>query len=209
MSRPVGADATQTRAKVRQAATRLFAERGVGATSVRAIAQASGVTSATVHHYFGSKDALHRAVVDRMYLDLEDLRGEISEALNEAEGGVDAVLEDAVRRLFRFAVKHDAIVRMLLRRAVETGEIDPDRRRDLHLPLLDELAELLPPASAAAPGRMRLAIQSLMHLVVRYALTTPHELGLVAQTDPGDSRQAVEDHLVDTARRLLRREDLP
>ena len=152
MSRPVGADATQTRAKVRQAATRLFAERGVGATSVRAIAQASGVTSATVHHYFGSKDALHRAVVDRMYLDLEDLRGEISEALNEAEGGVDAVLEDAVRRLFRFAVKHDAIMRMLLRRAVETGEIDPDRRRDLHLPLLDELAELLPPASAAAPG---------------------------------------------------------
>ena len=29
------------------------------------------------------------------------------------------------------------------------------------------------------------------------------------QTDPGDSRQAVEDHLVDTARRLLQREDLP
>jgi len=209
MSRPVGADATLTRTKVRQAATRLFAERGVGATSVRAIAQASGVTSATVHHYFGSKDALHRAVVDRMYVDLDALRKEISDALDKAEQGVDAVLEDAIRRLFRFAVEHDSIVRMLLRRSVETGEIDPDRRRDLHLPLLDELTQRLAPGATAEPGHMRLAIQSLMHLVVRYALTTPHELGLVAQVDPRDARQVVEDHLVETARRLFRPEDLP
>ena len=209
MSRPVGADATLTRAKVREAATRLFAERGVGATSVRAIADASGVTSATVHHYFGSKDALHRAVVDGMYVDLEAIRGEISEALNKADSGVDVVLEDAVRRLFRFAVRHDAVVRMLLRRAVETGEIDPDRRRDLHLPLLGELAAVLDPTSAAPPAHMRLAVQSLMHLIVRYALTTPHELGLVARTEPEDSRQAVEEHLVDAARVLLRPQELP
>jgi AcrR family transcriptional regulator len=50
------------RARIRDAAFRLFAERGVGATSLRAIAEAAGTSAPLVVHHFGSKEGLVRAV---------------------------------------------------------------------------------------------------------------------------------------------------
>lgn len=49
------------RARIRDAAIACFADRGVAATSVRAIAKAAGVSPALVIHHFGSKDALRVA----------------------------------------------------------------------------------------------------------------------------------------------------
>lgn len=51
------------RAMIRNAALRLFAERGHDAVTIREIAAAAGVSPALVVHHFGSKDGL-RAVVD-------------------------------------------------------------------------------------------------------------------------------------------------
>ena len=45
-------------AKVLEAATELFAERGIDATSVDAIAALSGVSKATVYKHWADKDAL-------------------------------------------------------------------------------------------------------------------------------------------------------
>jgi AcrR family transcriptional regulator len=53
-----------TRAVILAAARELFAERGVGGTSVRAIAGAAGVDPALVHHYFGKKDDLFLAALE-------------------------------------------------------------------------------------------------------------------------------------------------
>jgi AcrR family transcriptional regulator len=50
------------RARIREAAFRLFAERGVDATSLRAIAEAAGTSAPLVVHHFGSKEGLVRAV---------------------------------------------------------------------------------------------------------------------------------------------------
>lgn len=52
------------RAIIRNAALRLFAERGADAVTVREIAAEAGVSAALVVHHFGSKDGL-RAAVDR------------------------------------------------------------------------------------------------------------------------------------------------
>jgi AcrR family transcriptional regulator len=52
------------KANIRNAALRLFAERGHDAVTVREIAAAAGVSPALVVHHFGSKDGL-RAAVDR------------------------------------------------------------------------------------------------------------------------------------------------
>jgi AcrR family transcriptional regulator len=53
--RPGGPD---TRGEILDAARRSFAERGFGATTIRAVASAADVDPALVHHYFGSKDDL-------------------------------------------------------------------------------------------------------------------------------------------------------
>lgn len=51
------------RAAIRNAALRLFADRGIDAVTVRAIATQAGVSPALVLHHFGSKEGL-RAEVD-------------------------------------------------------------------------------------------------------------------------------------------------
>ncbi|GAA4261905.1 TetR/AcrR family transcriptional regulator [Dactylosporangium darangshiense] len=49
------------RARIRDAAIRLFAERGINGTTVRDIAQLAGVSPGLLRHHFGSKEALHDA----------------------------------------------------------------------------------------------------------------------------------------------------
>jgi AcrR family transcriptional regulator len=58
------------RARIRDAALRIFAERGIGPATIRDIAKAAGVSSGLVRHHFGSKEALRDAcdsyALDRM-----------------------------------------------------------------------------------------------------------------------------------------------
>jgi len=49
-----------SRARLRDAAIELFAERGFDKTSVKAIAEAAGVSPGLVIHHYGSKDELRR-----------------------------------------------------------------------------------------------------------------------------------------------------
>ena len=56
-------DGPDVRAKLLDAAVRLFAEQGVAGTTVAEIARRAGVTSAMVHYYFKTKDQLLDAVV--------------------------------------------------------------------------------------------------------------------------------------------------
>src|SRR6266508_1453721 len=61
---PVGYRAPEdltARARIRDAALRLFAERGIEAATIRDIAKAAGVSSGLVRHHFGSKEALRDA----------------------------------------------------------------------------------------------------------------------------------------------------
>lgn len=60
MGSPASEDLT-ARARIRDAALRLFAERGVAGASVRDIAAAAGVSSGLVRHHFGSKEELRDA----------------------------------------------------------------------------------------------------------------------------------------------------
>ena len=80
MPRPAGDPAFEdltARARIRDAAIRLFAERGVNATSVRDIAQRAGVSSGLLRHHFGSKEALREVcdgyVLERIVKIKEDL----------------------------------------------------------------------------------------------------------------------------------------
>ncbi|GAA2376903.1 helix-turn-helix domain-containing protein [Dactylosporangium salmoneum] len=65
------------RARIREAAVTLFAERGVDATTVRDIAQQAGVSPGLLRHHFGSKEALREAcdhyVLERLVKIKEEL----------------------------------------------------------------------------------------------------------------------------------------
>ncbi|ATB40422.1 TetR family transcriptional regulator [Cystobacter fuscus] len=65
-------DAERTRTAILDAAQTLFATRGFANTGVREVAELAGVNSALVGRYFGSKEGLFRATLDRA-LDLSPL----------------------------------------------------------------------------------------------------------------------------------------
>jgi AcrR family transcriptional regulator len=60
VARPAFEDLT-ARARIRDAAIRLFAERGIDGTTVRDIAREAGVSPGLLRHHFGSKEALREA----------------------------------------------------------------------------------------------------------------------------------------------------
>jgi AcrR family transcriptional regulator len=65
------------RARIRDAAIHLFAERGIAGTTVRDIAQLAGVSPGLLRHHFGSKEALREAcdayALDRLVKIKEEL----------------------------------------------------------------------------------------------------------------------------------------
>ena len=76
-----------TKARIRDAAITRFADDGVAATSIRAIAAAAGVSPALVIHHFGSKDALRVACDEHI---AEVLREQKAKSLR-AGPGMDVV----------------------------------------------------------------------------------------------------------------------
>lgn len=206
MARPPNADPQATRRRVLDTARALFSERGAGSTSIRDIARGAGVSLATVHHHFGSKDGLYESCIDAMYDEIVPLRTEI-EAQLAAGGSAEEILDRGMRTCYRFARAHRAAIRLLLRTVIDTGELDTRRRERNHLPFLREGAEMLALLLPGSSVERRLMLQSVMHLVVRYAVTQEHELAMIVGNDPVTgtkaTQRAVEDHLVVVTRHIL------
>jgi TetR/AcrR family transcriptional regulator len=78
------------------AATRLFASRGFGGTSLQAIADQVGVTKQTLLYYYPSKEELRNAVLDSL---IEHWRSRLPEMLLTVTAGnqsYDALLQELV-----------------------------------------------------------------------------------------------------------------
>ncbi len=96
------------RARVRDAAITLFAARGFEATTVKAIAEAAGVSPALVIHHYGSKEGLRRKCDEYVTASL----------LRKGRGCAEAPSANLVQRLLAEVPaggpKFDYIARLLL-----------------------------------------------------------------------------------------------
>lgn len=70
--RPTRADAVKNHDLLLETAARLFAEQGVEAVSMSAVAQAAGVGKGTLYRHFPSKEALCYALLDADQRDLQN-----------------------------------------------------------------------------------------------------------------------------------------
>jgi AcrR family transcriptional regulator len=99
--------AEERRAQLLDAALVLFAERGVRGTTIREIAATVGVTEGLIYHYFPSKVALVRAVVDRHSFvgEMSTLMAEVREApVRDALLRVGLAMLDLLSRNRKFVV---------------------------------------------------------------------------------------------------------
>jgi TetR/AcrR family transcriptional regulator, regulator of cefoperazone and chloramphenicol sensitivity len=120
-----------TSARIRNAALELFARRGVEATSVRAIAQAAGVSPGLVQHYFPTKADLREAVDQYVVKVTATAFADLPREDTTSSGRVEAIGR-RITSLFR--------ERALGQRYVARGLIDRDERA---LAIFDAVVELV------------------------------------------------------------------
>jgi AcrR family transcriptional regulator len=90
VGRPRG-DSPDLRERLIDAAIAQFTRAGIGATSLRAVAQAAGVTPAMLHYYFGDKQQMTMAVVsERLLPATAPLRARVEAAGDEPSGLAEA-----------------------------------------------------------------------------------------------------------------------
>ncbi len=89
-----------TRAKVLEAATRIFSEQGFEGVSIRDIENAAGVQRGLVAYHFGDKESLWKTVADMTFAGMKDELSQRQEIIRELTD------RDRLAFIVRFYVRH-------------------------------------------------------------------------------------------------------
>ena len=169
-------------------ATDLFAQQGIQATRLRAIAERAGVTPALLNYYFGNKERLVEAMVEERFLPLvARAAAQLQQAGDDPLALVEAFIRDMVRNVTEQPWLSQLWVREIL---CEGGVL---RERLMHrvapmVPLL--LAQKF--AAAQARGALnpgldpRLLVVSLIGLTLLPYAAAPIWRGVFANPQIGD-----------------------
>jgi AcrR family transcriptional regulator len=195
--------AADTKRRILEAARLAIDARGHTRVTMREVAQKAGVSVSVVAHHFIDKDGLVGACIDIAY---EELRSMATEMLTLLASGQppEQVLEHAARTGFRFTRAHRPALRALQARVIDRGGIDPRRRGELHIPFIEALAAWLGTRVDRPAAEMRLRVQSMVFLVVRYGVARDADLlRLTGAADIAGAEDAIADHLVWQAKATL------
>lgn len=119
-------DAERSRAAILDAAEERFAERGFAGTSLGEIGAAAGLSRAAPSYFFGSKDELYAAVLERVFAAREAateraLQPLVGWARGESERALEAAARDAVSGYLDFLLARPAFVRLLQQEELSGG----------------------------------------------------------------------------------------
>src|SRR5512138_892677 len=111
-------DGPEARERILEEGTRLFAERGFTATTIRSIATAANVNLAMIHYYFGNKEGLYRSIFEE---NVTAVRRIIADALSEGTGRER--LERFVRAYAHFLCTHPHFARIIQQEILSAGKL--------------------------------------------------------------------------------------
>ena len=189
-----------TRKRLLDAAESLFAEKGIAASSVRAITREAGVNLASVSYHFGSKEGLVREVLGRR---LEPLNRERRERLDELEARhapdpppVEEILEAFLRPVVEALDDPGARVfaRLLLRAFLEPGEDLRDLVVGEFLPTARKYEEAL---GTSSPWLSRESVIWRLHFTIGALAHTAGHGGLVESASGGRCRVSDVERLME------------
>ena len=174
------------RASIVAAAIDEFAARGFKGASMDAIAARTNTTRALINYYFGSKEKLYIAVLERVY-------GEI----REAEAGLDLdhlPPADALRRIVEFTygyyLTHEGFVRLVVAENQARGRHLKKSKamRTLNRPIIDRLARVIERGQAEGlfrPGVDPVEIHKAIAALGMFNVTNRHTFGAIFQREMG------------------------
>jgi AcrR family transcriptional regulator len=143
---------TDTKARILEAAERLFVERGFAGSSLRAITNEAGVNVAAVHYHFGGREELLRAVLHRRVDPVNQARFAALDALEQTPS-VEAILHAFVDPTFA---------------AARTGKLPQVAALLFHEPTAKELvSELFGELAERMESALAQALPDMPHRVLR------------------------------------------
>jgi AcrR family transcriptional regulator len=174
------------RARILAAATSEFAARGFKGASMDAITARTQTTRALINYYFGSKERLYLAVLERVY-------AEIREAENELALEHLAPVE-AIRRIVEFTydyyVEHEYFVRLVVAENQAKGRHMKrfPSLRTVNRPIVDMLGAVI--ARGQAEGVFRPDVDPIdIHMAIAalgmFNVTNQYTFGTLFQRDMG------------------------
>ena len=113
------------RARIRDAAITLFAERGIGPATIRDIALEAGVSSGLLRHHFGSKEGLRDACDEFALERMAYLRGTLLSRTAASAAFVGAVNPESMRLqlyLVRSMMDGSPAAELMFHKMVDVGE---------------------------------------------------------------------------------------
>jgi TetR/AcrR family transcriptional regulator len=181
--RRTGSDPQKTREKILARASAEFAARGFAGARVDAIARRCGLAKNMLYHYFGSKEGLFVAVLERMY---ESLRARQRDFAIRGSDPVEA-MRGLVAHTFSALLENGEAIALLNDENLHKGRhVRRSRRiRALYDPLVDTIREVLRRGAAQGifrrdidPVTLYLSLSSLAYHYVSNQYTLKAAFGI-------------------------------
>ena len=179
-------DPEANRARILRSAIEEFAARGFKGASMDAIAARTHTTRALINYYFGSKEQLYIAVLERVYSEIR-----------EAEAQLDLDHLDpstAIRRIVEFTynyyLTHEGFVRLVVAENQARGRHlrKSKAMRTLNRPIIDRLARVVERGHAAGIFRKdadAVEIHKAIAALGMFNVTNRYTFGAIFQRDMG------------------------
>lgn len=115
-----------TKSAIRDAAVKLFGDKGFEQTSLREVADAVGITKASLYYHYASKLDLLHAIIDPIIDHMRSVVVDLDQATRDPDG-----IRDVLRTYLRGLVHHRAAGALVLRDTVTIVNAMADRHPDL------------------------------------------------------------------------------
>ena len=111
-------DANRSKQVILDVAERLFATKGYDATTLQEIADAAGLSRGTPGYFFGSKEALYLAVLERLLGEANQLLGKLNVS---EQASAETLLQTGIEAYIDFLATHPNFTKLMVREALDGG----------------------------------------------------------------------------------------
>lgn len=192
-------NAAETRRRLLDAAELEFAQKGFAGARLRDVAAVAGVQQALIHHYFGDKGGLYRAVVDRAIADTAEGGWRILEQERELQ----TTLEAFVDLLVRFYATHANLLAILRMEAASGDGAALDVMRARTKPILDAVELKIVEWQARGVVRQRVPAREIIVATLALAVFPHQEAKLLEALWPGTLAAPDDEDALARRRRMI------
>jgi len=191
------------RGRILAAAVAEFASRGFKGASMDDVAARTDTTRALINYYFGSKEKLYLAVLERVYTEIREAERLIDfDHLPPVEA-----ISRIVEFTYNYYVKHEDFVRLVVAENQARGRYlkKSAAMRTLNRPIIDRLARVIERGQAQGdfrPGIDPVEIHRAIAALGMFNVTNRYTFGAIFQREMGSKgdlarrREAVADMII-------------